>query len=105
MVTPPASTGMMSISRNAVTSQAQQNMGILNMSMPGARSFKMVTMMLIEARMEEIPRICTVKMRKSMAIPTSTESGGYRVHPVLICDPPPGKKGTANDNISMMAAA
>ena len=55
MVTAPASTGMTAINRYAVMSQDQQNSGIFNRFMPGARMFMMVTMTLMAPMMDEAP--------------------------------------------------
>jgi hypothetical protein len=57
MVTAPASTGIVAISRKAVISQPQAKSGSFIIVMPGARRLKMVTMMLIEPRIEETPRM------------------------------------------------
>ena len=54
-MTAPARTGITMISRNAVISQVQTNMGIFIRVMPGALMLKMVTMMLIAPSTEEIP--------------------------------------------------
>ncbi len=56
--------------------------------MPGARMFRMVAMMLIEPRIDEIPSKCTDKMTKSMPMPARTVNGGYNVQPA--CGAPPG---------------
>ncbi len=69
MVTAPASTGMASRSKNAVTRMAQQNSGILCMVMPGARMFRMVAMKLMAPSSEEIPARCNEKSEKSVATP------------------------------------
>src|SRR5580704_17424743 len=55
MVTAPASTGMTAIRRYAVISLDQQNSGIFNKFMPGARMFMMVTITLIAPMIEEAP--------------------------------------------------
>ena len=55
MVAPPASTGITAIKRYAVISQVQQNKGIFNKFMPGARMLRMVTMTLIAPMMDEAP--------------------------------------------------
>ncbi len=47
--------GITAISRNAVISQAQQKIGILSRSMPGARMFSTVAMMLIAPMIELTP--------------------------------------------------
>ncbi len=55
MVTPPANTGMMEINRIAVTKKPCANKGIFMKVMPGARMLTMVTITLIEPKMDEIP--------------------------------------------------
>ena len=75
MVTAPASTGMVAISRKAVISQPQANSGSFIMVMPGARMLKMVTMMLMEPMTEEIPSRWMAKMAKSTPMPPCTDSG------------------------------
>ena len=45
-------------------SQAQTNIGILSSAMPGARRFMIVTMMLMAARIDEMPSKCTAKIRE-----------------------------------------
>ena len=44
-------------------------MGIFIKVMPGARMFKMVTMMLIEPMMDEAPKMCNAKIAASMEGP------------------------------------
>ena len=39
--------------------QVQQNIGIFMSVMPGARMLRIVVMMLIDPRIELIPRMCT----------------------------------------------
>jgi hypothetical protein len=81
-------------------SHAQTNIGIFSKSMPGARKFMIVTMMLIAARIEDTPSKCTAKIANGNASPSCSESGGYSVHPPA--GAPPGKnsvrssKPTAN---------
>jgi hypothetical protein len=75
MVTAPASTGIVAISRKAVISQPQAKSGSFIIVMPGARRLKMVTMMLIEPRIEEMPRMWIEKMAKSTPMPPCTDSG------------------------------
>lgn len=75
----PASTGSDSSSRNAVTSTAQTNSGILCSVMPGARMLKMVVMKLIAPRIDEAPARCSEKIAMSTArpgCPSADESGG-----------------------------
>ena len=57
-------------------SQVHTNSGIFIRVMPGARMLSRVTMMLIEASTEEMPSRWMAKIRKSMDIPTCTDSGG-----------------------------
>ena len=56
-------------------SQVQQNIGIFMSVMPGARMFKMVTMMLIDPMMDEAPRMCMAKMPASIDGPICSVSG------------------------------
>ena len=63
MVTAPASTGITAMSRYAVMSQVQTNMGIFMRVMPGARMFRMVAMMLIAPMIEDAPARWTAKMK------------------------------------------
>ncbi len=81
MVTAPASTGITAISRKAVISQAQTNTGIFSRSMPGARMFRMVAMMLIAPMIELMPIMCTAKMVNATESPPCSDSGGYSVQP------------------------
>ncbi len=75
MVIAPASTGITAISRYAVISHVQQNIGIFISVMPGARMFRMVTMMLIAPMIDEAPMMCTAKIAMSMPGPICTDSG------------------------------
>ena len=56
--------------------------------MPGARIFRIVVMILIEPMIEDIPRMCTAKMVRSIPMPIWIASGGYKVQPTPA--PPPG---------------
>ena len=51
------------MSRYAVMSQVQTNMGIFMRVMPGARMFRMVAMMLIAPMIEDAPARWTAKMK------------------------------------------
>ena len=66
-----ASTGSASSSRNAVTSTAQANSGILCSVMPGARMLKMVVMKLIAPRIELTPARCSDRIAMSTDGPGS----------------------------------
>ena len=50
-------------------SHVQANMGIFIKVMPGARMFKMVTMMLIEPMMDDAPKMCSAKIATSIEGP------------------------------------
>ena len=76
MVMAPASTGMVAMSRKAVISQPQANIGNFIMVMPGARMLRMVTTTLIEPITDEIPIRCSARMAKSMPQPLCVDSGG-----------------------------
>ena len=56
-------------------SQVQQNSGIFISVMPGARMFRIVTMMLIEPMIELAPMMCIAKMPASMLGPICSVSG------------------------------
>ena len=71
MVIAPASTGIASSSRNAVTSIAQTNSGILCSVMPGARMLKIVVMKLIAPSSELMPARCSANSVQSMPMPGS----------------------------------
>ena len=60
-------TGKAKMIRNAVIMLIHTNMGMRFRVIPGARMLMMVTMKLIEARMEEMPRIWSPNAQKSMA--------------------------------------
>jgi len=57
IVTAPARTGSVATKRNAVTNQPHAKIGIFINVMPGARILKMVTITLIEPRIEDIPNV------------------------------------------------
>ena len=78
-------------------SQVQANMGIFISVMPGARMFRMVTMMLIEPMMELAPRMCMAKILVSMDGPICSVSGAYSVQPAA--GAPPGMKNEPTSNI------
>ena len=58
-------------------SQVQTNSGMRISVIPGARMLRMVVMMLIEPRIELMPRMWTAKIVKSMPMPICTVSGAY----------------------------
>ena len=80
-------------------SQAQQKMGIFISVMPGARMFRMVTMMLMAPMMDEAPMMCSAKMAASSDMGICADSGAYSVQPPA--GAPPAMK---NDAASMMPA-
>jgi hypothetical protein len=73
MVTPPASTGKQVMIMNAVINQAQQNSGSFMSVIPGARILRMVTMILMDPRMEDKPNKWTEKISRSPPISTLPE--------------------------------
>ena len=75
MVIAPANTGITAISRYAVMSHVQANMGIFIKVMPGARMFRIVTMMLIEPMMDEAPRMCIANIAASIDGPICRVKG------------------------------
>src|SRR5271154_3572405 len=87
MVTAPASTGITAINKYAVISQDQQNNGIFNKFMPGARMFRMVTMTLIAPMMDEAPIMWMAKITIGKLSPVCSDSGGYRVQPPAAMPP------------------
>ena len=99
IVMAPASTGITAISRKAVISHVQQNSGIFIRDMPGARMFRIVTMMLIEPMMELAPRMCSAKIATSIDGPICKVSGAYSVQPAAGAPP-----GMANVATSVTAA-
>ena len=56
-------------------SQVHANSGIFISVMPGARMFRMVTMMLMEPMMELAPRMCIAKIAASIDGPICSVSG------------------------------
>ena len=56
MVTAPAKTGMVAISKYAVMSHVHTNIGIFINVIPGGRMLKIVATMLIEPMTDEIPK-------------------------------------------------
>jgi hypothetical protein len=82
-----------------VISQVQQNIGIFISVMPGARMFRMVTMMLMEPMIDDAPMMCRAKIAMSMPGPIWVDSGAYRVQPAAVAPP-----GTKKDVASRIAA-
>ena len=95
----PARTGITAISKYAVISQVHENIGIFIRVIPGARMFRMVTMMLMEPMMELAPSKCMAKIPASMLGPICSVSGAYSVQPAA--GAPPGIK---NEPTSIRAA-
>src|SRR5574337_367980 len=80
-------------------SQLQQKIGIFISVMPGARMFRMVTMMLIAPMMDEAPMMCSAKMAASSDMGICADSAAYSVQPPA--GAPPGMKKV---DASMMPA-
>src|SRR5690606_9077230 len=90
IVTAPARTGIASSIRYAVISHVQTNIGIFISDMPGARMFSTVTMMLIDAMIDDRPSRWIAKIENGSAAPVCSDSGGYIVQPDALA--PPGMK-------------
>ena len=75
MVTAPANTGMAATSRNAVMSQVQMNRGIFSRVMPGARMFRIVTMMLMAPITDAMPIRWMAKIANGRFAPPWRTSG------------------------------
>jgi hypothetical protein len=93
---PPASTGRDNTNKNDVIRTDQINNGIRNNVIPFGRILKIVTIILIEPKIDEAPAKCMLKIAKSTegpACPFKLLNGGYRVHPV----PAPSRKVDANN--------
>src|SRR5690606_5757664 len=88
IVTAPASTGSVAVSRSAVIHQVHTNSGMCSSDMPGARMFMTVTMTLMAPMIEEAPIRWMAKMAMGMLSPAWMESGGYIVQP--LAGAPPG---------------
>jgi hypothetical protein len=90
-----ANTGVASSTSSEVTSIVQQNIGIRNMVMPGARMLKMVVMKFTAPRIEEVPTSSRATIHRSAprpvppAAPTQpcSDSGGYSVQPAQAVPP------------------
>ena len=88
MVTAPANTGIIAISKKAVINQVHTKTGIFINVIPGARKFRIVAMILIDPIMDEIPIIWIEKIIKSVLGGANlVDKGAYMVHPKL--GPPP----------------
>ena len=95
IVIPPARTGNDNTSKNEVIRTDQMNKGMRNRVIPFGLMLKIVTIILIEPKIEEAPAKCMLKIAKSTegpAWPFKLLSGGYKVQPV----PAPSKKVEAN---------
>src|SRR3989344_9499659 len=95
MVIAPASTGIVASSRYAVMNQVHTNIGIFISVMPGARIFRIVAMMLIEPRTEDMPSMWMDNSVKSVPSPPWTDSGGDSVQPP---DGPPPRLNKAGSS-------
>ncbi len=76
IVMAPASTGITAISRYAVMSHVQTNIGIFMSVMPGARMLRIVVMMLIEPMIDEAPSMWIARIVMSIDMPCWIDSGG-----------------------------
>ncbi len=76
-------------------SHVHTNIGIFISVMPGARMFRIVTMMLMAPMIDDAPKMCAPKIARSWPGPICTDSGAYIVQPAAVAPP-----GTRNDEIS-----
>src|SRR6185295_9861637 len=97
IVTAPASTGMVAMSRYAVISQLQQNSGMLSRPTPGARMFMIVTTTLMEPRIDDAPIRWMAKIAIGKPSPPCSDSGGYRVQPPA--GEPPGTNSVLSSSV------
>src|SRR5687768_5925814 len=104
IVRTPASTGVAKTTSTEVTMIIQTKIGIRARVMPGARIVITVTRKLIAPPTEEIPRIWTPRIQRSVPAPTWADTGGYSVQPALALPPIPGGPLTKNElNITTAA--
>jgi len=85
IVIAPANTGKDNNNKNAVIKTAHTNKGNLCINIPGARILKIVTIKLIDPKIEDAPAICKLKIAKSTEGPECAcplDNGGYTVQPV-----------------------
>ena len=90
MASTPARKGLASRTRAAVTSIDQTKSGSRNQVMPGARIVIVVTRKLIAPTTEEMPRIWTPRIQRSVPWPgrkVFSVSGGYSVQPAWALPP------------------
>jgi len=65
IVIAPANTGIENNNKNAVINTAHAYNGILCINIPGHLMFKIVTIKLIEPKIEDAPAKCKLKIAKS----------------------------------------
>jgi hypothetical protein len=98
IVIAPANTGNDKSKRNTVISTAHTKSGNLCINNPGALILKIVTMKLIDPKIELVPERWKLKIAKSTEGPECAwidDNGGYTVHPV----PAPVSTNADNNNI------
>ena len=85
IVIAPANTGKDKSKRNVVTRTDHTKSGILCINIPGALMLKIVTIKLIEPKIELVPERWKLKIARSTDGPECAwidDNGGYTVHPV-----------------------
>src|SRR6266540_4316931 len=89
-----ANTGVASSTSSEVTSIVQQNIGIRNMVIPGARMLKIVVMKFTAPRIDEVPISSRATIHRSAPMPPlvapvhpCSDKGGYSVHPAQAVPP------------------
>ena len=81
----PANTGKDKSNKNTVINTAQTNKGNLCIKSPGALILKIVTIKLIDPKIELVPERWKLKIARSTDGPECAwidDNGGYTVHPV-----------------------
>src|ERR1035437_7848437 len=86
-------TGVAISTRMLVTRTVQTIIGIRSRVIPGARILKIVTMKLIEPRIELVPIRSRATIHRSVPMPSyfTSVSGAYSVQPAAAAPPPVAK--------------
>ena len=87
MMRPAVRTGAARTTNREVARTLQQNGGMRNIVMPGARILRIVTMKLIPPRIEAVPTMANPRIHRSCPVPPCTESGAKLVHPAAAAPP------------------
>jgi len=85
IVNPAANTGIATTSKNEVITTDTTNRVVRCGAIPSGRIFAPVVTKLILAKIDDIPAMCSPRIKNSRAgagCPSQAERGGYNVHPV-----------------------